>query len=274
MPEYSALGNVAPATNDLNVASTERPAWRFSLRALFYAFTGLALLLSVTVLIFRVARDARDRIVIEVAMDSVALGLWNYESTRDQLPPPTTVSPSGQALGSWRFAIVPYITQRPINGSIPWDPNQPWNAPVHRPLAKWMAEWYCWDGLIRPKRNSPSKLTGVFAITGAGTAFDAAENTRLIDCGKNVILLMEVADSKTHWMQPGDYDVTKLLAATGHLGDHVNSILPHRIHVLFADGEVWTLSDETPMAAFKPFLTIAQAKTHDRDKLLGPYRVD
>ncbi len=85
---------------------------------------------------------------------------------------------------------------------------------------------------------------------------------------------MEAADSKTHWMQPGDYDVTTLLAANGQLGDHVKSILPHRIHVLFADGQVWTLSDDTPMSAVKPFLTIAGAKSADREKLLAPYRVD
>jgi hypothetical protein len=40
------------------------------------------------------------------------------------------------------------------------------------------------------------------------------------------------------WAQPGDYDVTKLLAATGRLGDTVKGVLKDRIHILFADGEV------------------------------------
>ena len=87
-------------------------------------------------------------------------------------------------------------------------------------------------------------------------------------------MLMEVADSNTHWMQPGDYDVAKLLAATGRLGDMVKSILPDRIHILFADGEVWALSPDAPIDALKPFLTITAAKTADRDKQLAPYRVD
>lgn len=91
---------------------------------------------------------------------------------------------------------------------------------------------------------------------------------------RDSMLAMEVADSKTHWMQPGDYEVTTLLSASGKLGDHVKSILPHRIHVLFADCEVWTLSDATPMDAVKPFLTIAGAKGADRETMLGPYRVD
>jgi hypothetical protein len=85
---------------------------------------------------------------------------------------------------------------------------------------------------------------------------------------------MEVADSKTHWMQPGDYDVQKLLAATGRLGDTVNGLLKDRIHILFADGEVWAPSPDAPIDALKPFLTIPAAKTADRDMQLAPYRVD
>jgi hypothetical protein len=85
---------------------------------------------------------------------------------------------------------------------------------------------------------------------------------------------MEVAGSKTHWMQPGDYDVTKLLAATGRLGDTVKGLLKDRIHILFADGEVWALSLDTPIDALKPFLTITAARATDRDKQLAPYRVN
>ena len=46
------------------------------------------------------------------------------------------------------------------------------------------------------------------------------------------------------------------------------------MHILFADGEVWALSPDTPIDALKPFLTITAAKTADRDKQLAPYRVD
>ena len=79
---------------------------------------------------------------------------------------------------------------------------------------------------------------------------------------------MEVADSKTHWMQPGDYNVTKLLAATGRLGDTVKGLLPDRIHLLFADGEVWALSPDTPIDAVKPFFTITDAKAASREQSL------
>src|SRR5262249_10779498 len=117
------------------------------------------------------------------------------------------------------------------------------------------------------------RATNIFAVTGPKTFFDAGLEFPSRDIS-NALVLLEVADSKTHWMQPGDYDVATLIAANGKLGDCVKSILPHRIHVLFADGEVWTLSDQTPMDAVKPFLTIDGAKSHDRNELLAPYRVD
>jgi hypothetical protein len=74
-------------------------------------------------------------------------------------------------------------------------------------------------------------------------------------------------------MQPGDYNVADLLAATGKLGDTVHGVLRDRVHVLFADGEVWALSPNAPMDAVKPFLTITAAKNADRESL-APYRVD
>jgi hypothetical protein len=126
-------------------------------------------------------------------------------------------------------------------------------------------------------RNSPV-TTNVFAITGPDTAFESGDDPRfskyrLRDVPADCILLMEVADSHTHWMEPGDYNVADLLAATGALGDTVHGVIKDRIHILFAHGEVWALSPKTPMDAVKPFLTITAAKTANRESL-APYRVD
>src|SRR4029079_18165743 len=120
--------------------------------------------------------------------------------------------------------------------------------------------------------------TSIFAIVGRDTAFDRSGHpaTSLLSLGelpKELLIAADVANSKPHWMQPGDYTVADLLAATGNLGDTVHGVLPDRIHVLFADGEVWALSPKTPMDAVKPFLTITAAKTANRDSLV-PYRAD
>lgn len=125
---------------------------------------------------------------------------------------------------------------------------------------------YCWNDGARCD-------TSVFAVTGPNTVFDGTRRKRE-DQPPHLILLMEVRDSKTHWMQPGDYKVADLLAYKGRIGDHLHGLLPDRLHVLFADGEVWALDADAPIANLQPFLTITGAKTHDRDQLLGPHKVD
>ena len=129
-------------------------------------------------------------------------------------------------------------------------------------------------------RSSRSPFnTIVYGVAGPDTAFEPSDYPYVSkhtydDLPANLVLVMEVADSKTHWMQPGDYDVTKLLAATGRLGDTVKGLMNDRIHLLFADGEVWALSPDTPIDAVKPFFTITGAKAASREESLSKYRVD
>jgi hypothetical protein len=114
----------------------------------------------------------------------------------------------------------------------------------------------------------------IFAVRGPETVFDLPRIHQWDDLPYDVIVVMEVADSKTYWMQPGDYNVADLLAYRLTIGDHLHGLLPDRLHVLFADGEVWALDADAPIADLQPFLTITGAKTHDRDQLLGPHKVD
>jgi len=203
-------------------------------------------------------------------MKMVALGLHNHHTNRGYLPSHTEHDANGTPLNSWRFQLIPYMEQLgEVMGPL-WSAGRklPWNAPQNKPFADMPYYPYTFD------KNDNDLTTHIFAVIGPGTLFDPKSYDSRAPLQGTVIALLEVADSKTHWMQPGDYDVTPLLAASGKLGDHVKSILPHRIHVAFADFEIWTLSDDTPMDAVKPFLTIAGAKRADREKTLGPYRVD
>jgi hypothetical protein len=94
------------------------------------------------------------------------------------------------------------------------------------------------------------------------------------DLPSDTILVVEVYDSKFHWMQPGDIVLSKLdenVAAyreTG-IGD------PNRtgFHVGFADGEVWHLTNDVPFHEFRKFCTVSGARRHDRTALLARYRL-
>lgn len=241
---------------------------RYSLRALLAIATCFALILGVGVPIFRQSQAAAQAKQIRNSMRSVGLGILNHVSAKQHFPPPSLLSVTGEPLTSWRFQIVPFLTQLPIDGSVGWHRMAHWQDSKNRPLDDFLGDFYVWSA------GNQERWSNLFGVAGPGTAFDPDRPTAEADCPLDVILCMEVVRSKTNWMQPGDYDVTELLSYSGRIGDHLRGLLPDRFHVLFADGEVWSLSPAAPMAALHPFLTIAGAKSHDRDQLLAPHRVE
>lgn len=108
------------------------------------------------------------------------------------------------------------------------------------------------------------------AITGPGTAFDTATPPSLKQLPNDVILVVRVEQSDTHWMEPGDLNVKQLTPS-----EETKRLLLGKdgYVVLFADGEGWLLSAETPISDLCKFFTVAGAKQCDRDQVLGPYRV-
>jgi hypothetical protein len=259
MMSESGSENVAPVP-------TSRPVLRFTMRALLLATAGLALVSAFAAWMFRYERSRALAEAVVGRMKTAQLALMNYESARGALPPAVHLDSSGQPLSSWRFRVAPFAGYNQLGASDEY--NVAWNAPINRRnQSSWAAGFYC--GQSRPG----NQMTDVFAVTGHGTAFDPPLTFHWDELPRHYIVLIEIADSKTHWMQPGDYDVTKLLAAKGRVGDHLHGVLPDRSYVLFADGELWGISTDAPLSALQPFLTIAGADSHDRSQLLEPYLV-
>ncbi len=249
--------------------------FRFSLRTLFILTTAAGCGLFAIMAVVRWQNELkREREVqqvresLQLSMEIMAVTLkWNGERG-DSWPPREPLGTDGNPKNSWRFQLYPTFAIPDEDFPYPHDRAANWDSAANRiPFADNQLP-YCFSN--RPR----STETHVFAIIGADTAFDSKAVSRFSKLPDAVIVLMEVADSKTHWMQPGDYDVTTLLAATGRLGDTVEGLLPDRIHVLFADGEVWALSPHTPIDAVKPFFTITGAKAASREESLSKYRVD
>jgi hypothetical protein len=236
-----------------------------------FSYRKTVLLVAVVASLFVVGRAAVKLVILarNAAISNshrndlrwVYLGIRNYESSNGFLPNEDLTDPRGNVLSSWRFAIHPFV----YTADIVRDFAAAWNAPSNRMFAELGYTLYCWDD------NAPVD-TSVFAVTGADTIFDGTSRESE-DLPEDLVLLMEVRDSKTNWMQPGDYDVADLLKYEGRIGEHLHGVLDDRILILFADGEVWALDPNAPIADLQRFLTISGAKTHDRDQLLAPHRV-
>jgi hypothetical protein len=171
---------------------------------------------------------------------------------------PNKLDDSGKPLSSWRFQITPYLE---FESKFHADLEADWQAPVNYRARARTPHSYCFLG-----DEQPGATTNVFAITGPGAALDPDREPTEEKLPDSLIVLMETAEG-THWMEPGDYDVVELLAGRGVLGDAASGLRPDRIHVAFADAEVWALSADTPMQRVQPFLTIDGAKTASRAAL-------
>jgi hypothetical protein len=252
----------ASANGGSNALTAPRPI-RFSLRTVFLLMAVVAVILGVGSRYVVRMRGLARASQLRNDLKQVYLGLLNYESAKGALPRSENVDPQGNLLSSWRLTIAPYME----SWGIRWDNSAAWDAPTNRQMASITNVAFCWD------YSAANPSTSIFAVTGADTAFDRTpQSTEKMP--EDLVLLIEVADSMTHWMQPGDYKVGEILAYHGKIGEHLDGVLPGRRHVLFADGEIWALDPNAPIADLQPFLTITGAKTQDRDQLLGRHRVN
>jgi len=237
---------------------------RFSLRSFWAAITVFVVALGLSVFVVRKSQELsiETEIMSNLANISRALQGHVLYSKQGKLPPASVAGSGGKFLSSWRLQIYSHVE----SSLTKYDTRLPWNSPTNRVLANTFCSAYCLDS-----GSGDSKNTKYFAIAGKGTAFDTSNPVQTISFDGDLVLVIEVADSGVHWMQPGDYEVEELLACDGQLSDCVDAIMPDRVHVLFADGEVWSLSGNTPMEQFKHFLTLEGSRSYSREEQLGEY---
>jgi len=206
----------------------------------------------------RAAREAARREYRTNMFRQLFLALCNHEDTWGTLPQPVHRDRYGNPCYSWRYQVLPYLEALPY----PWHSDVPWYDPPNHIWIDVPFAAYCLPGEPAPSQRTD---TSVWAVTGPGTAFDDEQPRKLAELPPNLILLVEVRDSQTHWMEPGDLDV-----------DNVPEWLTQGISgdgflVLFADGEIWFLERSVPLDNVKEFFTIERAARSDRAKLLGAH---
>jgi hypothetical protein len=189
-------------------------------------------------------------------MKTVFHEVANYRDFHKRFPPLLCRDRRGGPLYSWRFGVfVLRFGEKGLNS------REPWCAPDNFRPASFQNPDFCFalgeTGLGRFDTN-------VVAVTGPGTPF--GQPVALESCPYDVILFVEVAHSGVHWMEWGDITLEDMPDSIreGVDGDG--------FHAAFADGEVWFLSRDVPMANLRPFFTLDGAREHEREDLLGPYR--
>ena len=210
-------------------------------------------------------------------------GLRCFNNTHGHLPPATSTDAESGELATWRIecyrsfvsggSITPLKTA--ANKPIDYNYHKAWNDPENLQLqgqAAYLFRYMQFDVALERNRGQYGIIYTTYykAITGPDTAFDTSTPLNLKELPNDVVLVVRVEKSDTHWMEPGDLNIEQLTPS-----ERTKQLLLGKdgYVVLFADGEGWVLSDKTPLSDLCKFFTLAGAKQFDREQVLGPYRV-
>jgi prepilin-type processing-associated H-X9-DG protein len=103
-------------------------------------------------------------------------------------------------------------------------------------------------------------MTSYVLVTGPGTAFPDGQTTKLADFrdgSADTILIVEVANSGIHWMEPRDLNIQQMATTiNAKPGQGISSCHPSGAVVVFADGHVESLDTVTSAEQLRAMLTI------------------
>jgi len=75
-------------------------------------------------------------------------------------------------------------------------------------------------------------------------------------------MVVEVANSGIHWMEPRDLHVVQMpLAVNPPRGQGISSAHPHVALAVYADGHTYPLDDKTPPESIHALLSVAGGET-------------
>jgi prepilin-type processing-associated H-X9-DG protein len=158
---------------------------------------------------------------------------------------------------SWRVLLLPFVDQAPLYAQYRFD--EPWDGPNNRKLAdKIVYAYTCYSDDHGGKGGAPT-MTSYVAIVGPDTAWPehgAASLPDIKDGTINTLLVVEVANSGIHWMEPRDLHVVQMAPTiNAKSGQGISSRDTGGAHVLLADGSVRFISETLTADALRALLT-------------------
>jgi prepilin-type processing-associated H-X9-DG protein len=186
-------------------------------------------------------------------LNQIGMALHVYHMRWGCFPPAYVKDESGAATHSWRTLILPELGQDGLYAQ--FDISEPWNSAKNVSVANTpLREYRC------PADKAAGAFeTNYFAVVGPGTAWPGDTGAKLSefrDGTANTILLVEVVNYGIRWAEPRDLHILQmpmLLNAVRGPGPSSNH---EHINVLFADGHIMSLSEDTSPEELRALLTI------------------
>lgn len=133
-------------------------------------------------------------------MRQIGIGMHNYESAFQHLPPAVLTSPAGKEY-SWRIAILPFIDHNALYEAYRFD--EEWNSPHNSEITANIPLV-----LRHPDSKSPTACN-YFVVTGKETMFpldDSKMSFQNVSDGLSNTLMLVESKQDIHWAEPRDLD--------------------------------------------------------------------
>jgi hypothetical protein len=219
---------------------------RFSLRSLVIAIFVMCGLLAALVPSVRHLRGSAQKSFRQFTMQAIGLALLNYYDVYKTFPCAITYAEDGTPMHSWRCLTWPFFESAVV---FRYDFNEPWNGPnnnwmrtakqcpsdYHSPIAAASQNPLCTNYvmLIDDRPGSPNGPPN-----RPGSAPPSVDD-------KSAVIVLEIADSDIHWMEPRDVLLSELSMKINDRSKRSLSSYHGGACIAHADGSVEILDEAT-----------------------------
>ena len=261
---FGAGWGIPAAALLLAVAAYIRSApsmWRALIYTLFVAMCGLCPL---GLPLLGVDPGAAHQAGCGFRLEEIGVALLRYERANGRLPPAIAADKQGNTMPSWRTLILPDLEDcglpNPEYRAVydKYSFREPWNGPNNSKLA---AEPFCAFSCSSDLPIGGGPMTSYVAVTGPGTVWNDHRSA-----GPPRVMVVEVAESNIHWMEPRDLTLEEACRGVGEgPGPGISS--HHRIsgrfffhdetgaNAVFSDGSVWFIPAGLPPETLRGLFT-------------------
>src|SRR5262249_28073198 len=137
--------------------------------------------------------------------------LHNYHEKYGSFPPAYIADEKGRPMHSWRMLLLPFLEQQQLFDEYRFD--EPWNGPHNSRLADRILAVFNCPSENHEKGRKGTQMTSYVAVLGPETAWPGDKPTKIrdfTDGTSQTLLVVEVANSGIHWMEPRDLHVLQM----------------------------------------------------------------
>jgi prepilin-type processing-associated H-X9-DG protein len=241
------------------------PKWAKALIALGIVAV-LALLVTSGVVLprLRAKQEEGQRQLCLSNLHVIGMALQSYRGDHGVFPPAYIADADGKPMHSWRVLILPYLQHQALYEQYDFD--EPWNGPNNSKLASKLE-----FPIFACPSNGQDQQAHFLAVVGPDTDWPgdhALDIDQITDGLANTIAVVEIAAPGVPWADPRDLTFEEALRGINQIESPNGISSPHDggVNVLFFDGHVEFLPNDTPRATLRALLTVNGGEKIDKGK--------